>query len=44
MVIDHQNARAQLQWAEQNINDELYRQEINFGLAKVQKGRIAIGA
>ena len=44
VVINHENARAQLQWAEQNINDELYRQEINFGLAKVQKGRLATGS
>ena len=44
VVINHQNQRAQLQWAQQNINDELYRQEVNFGLARIQVGRVATGA
>ena len=44
VVVDGQNARSQLRWATQNINDELYRQEIQFGLTKKQAGRIAVGA
>jgi ABC-type glycerol-3-phosphate transport system substrate-binding protein len=39
VVINNQNPRAQLDWAVENINDELYRQEVQFGLAKVVAGR-----
>jgi ABC-type glycerol-3-phosphate transport system substrate-binding protein len=42
VVIDGQNVRAQLAWATQNINDELYRQEIQYGLVKAQTGRNAL--
>lgn len=34
VVENGQNVRAQLQWATQNINDELYRQEVMYGLVK----------
>ena len=44
VVINGENLRGQLQWAVQNINDELYRQEVLYGLVKAQKGRIAVGA
>lgn len=44
VVINSQNARAQLQWATQNIDDELYRQEVQFGLVKSQPGHIVAGA
>ena len=42
VVINGQNPRAQLQWAAQNVNDELYRQEVQFGLTQ-NKGFVAVG-
>jgi hypothetical protein len=38
VVISGENARQQLLWAVQNINDELYRMEAQFGLIKVGPG------
>ncbi len=43
VVVDGQDPRSQLQWATQNINDELYRQEVNFGLTKRKANYIAVG-
>lgn len=39
VVVNGENARQQLLWGVQNINDELYRQEVSFGLAKIIAGR-----
>ena len=44
VVINGENVRAQLAWATQNIDDELYRQEVQYGLTQAQSGRIAVGA
>lgn len=39
VVIDGENLRSQQQWAVQQINDELYRQEVQYGLAKLGNGQ-----
>jgi ABC-type glycerol-3-phosphate transport system substrate-binding protein len=44
VVINGQNVRAQVEWAKENIDDELYRQEVQFGLVKAQPGHVAVGA
>jgi ABC-type glycerol-3-phosphate transport system substrate-binding protein len=44
VVISGENPRAQLQWAVENINDELYRQEVQFGLAKPTANAPVAGA
>ncbi len=44
VVIDNENPRSQLKWATQNINDELYRQEVMYGLTKRKANYIPVGA
>lgn len=44
VVINGENLRQQLQWAVQNINDELYRQQSLYGLVKRIKGKIVVAA
>ncbi len=43
VVVNSQNVRAQIEWAKQNIDDELYRQEVQFGLVK-STGQVVAGA
>ena len=43
VVINGENARQQLLWGVQNINDELYRMEAQFGLARVGAGQNRYG-
>jgi hypothetical protein len=44
VVISGDNLRSEIRWAVTNINDELYRQEIQYGLVKKVKGRIIVAA
>ena len=44
VVISGDNLRSEIRWAVTNINDELYRQEIQYGLVKKVKGRLIVAA
>lgn len=39
VVLDGENARQQLEWAVENIDNELFQQEVQYGLASLKNGQ-----